>query len=206
MLNLHLEKIKMSYKISAKNRKMRRILLQIFQALKFEGFNISLSLKIIIFGILLASFWLFNTWVDSYDSVIHGNAFHKLLGITGYILLLINIKIFFFIFWKKTKDIIKSFFHIHAKDSVLLLFFAGAGFIMTINSIFIIENTQIFREWILIGQWISFTLVWYTLAVFWSIFNMHTKTKTTIYVHENAHEDIENEKDKDTQNNMKLPF
>jgi len=153
--------------MSAKNRKIKRLFWQVFSILKFEGLNIANPLKIVIIWVFLASFWLFLNWIESYDNVIYGNAFYKILGISGYILLFLNIKIFFLVFWQKSKEFIKNIFNFNAKDSILIVILLVFWLVTTINWVFIIENTQMFREWMIIGKWVIMTLVWYTLWLVW---------------------------------------
>lgn len=198
----------MSYRISAKNRKIKRLFWQVFSILKFEGLNIANPLKIVIIWVFLASFWLFLNWIESYDNVIYGNAFYKILGISGYILLFLNIKIFFLVFWQKSKEFIKNIFNFNAKDSILIILLLVFWLLTTINGVFIIENTQMFREWMIIGKWVIITLVWYTLWLVWWSVNLYSKSKVSIYV-ENGNWDETSSGEPNThrnENNMKLPF
>lgn len=200
--------MKMSYRISAKNRKLKRILEQIFSIIKFEWLNISHPLKIVMIWVIIATFWLFGNWVDTYNSELTGNAFYKLLWITGYILLVINIKILFFVFGQQAKEFIKNIFNIKAKDSVLILMFLFFGFFTSLNAVFLVENTQMFREGILLWKWLIVTLVWYTLwCIGWCI-NLFEKTKTSIYIQgESSENSFGSESNTSThENNMKLPF
>lgn len=198
----------MSYRVSAKNRKIKRLFWQVFSILKFEGLNIANPLKIVIIWVFLSSFWLFLNWIDSYDNVIYWNAFHKILGISGYILLFLNIKIFFLVFGQKTKEFVKNIFNFNAKDSILIILLLFFWLLTTINWVFIIENTQMFREWMLIGKWVIITLVWYTLWLVWWGVNLYAKSKVSIYVENgNWDEMLSNETNiHKNENNMKLPF
>lgn len=198
----------MSYRMSAKNRKIKRLFWQVFSILKFEGLNIANPLKIVIIWVFLTSFWLFLNWIESYDNVIYGNAFYKILGISGYILLFLNIKIFFLVFWQKSKEFIKNIFNFNAKDSILIVILLVFWLVTTINWVFIIENTQMFREWMIIGKWVIMTLVWYTLWLVWWSVNLYSKSKVSIYV-ENGNWDEILSWEPNThrnENNMKLPF
>ena len=203
-----MSKEKMSYRVSAKNRKIKRFFLQTMSILKFDWFNINTSLKIVIIWCIIATFWLFWNWIESYDNIIEGNSFYKLLGISWYILFIINIKVFFIIFGQKSKEFIKNLFNIKAKDSFIIVMFLVFWWIITINNVFIIENTQMFREWILLWKWLITTLVWYTLAMVGWCVNLYGKTNVAIYVENNISDDIlwnEHNTNKH-ENNMKLPF
>lgn len=198
----------MSYRDSAKTRKIKRFFLQILSILKFEGLNITNPLKVVLIWTLIAVFWLFSNWFDSYDWLISWNSFHKLLWISWYILFLINIKILFFIFWQKTKEVIKNYLHFYAKDSVIIIMLVLFWLIVSINAIFIIENLAFFKEWVILWKWLVFVIVWYILWVIWWIFNLFSKTKTSIYV-ENynfGENNLEGISEIENKNNMKLPF
>ncbi len=198
----------MSYRISAKNRKLKRILGHIFSIIQFEWLNISHPLKIVMIWVIIATFWLFWNWVDSYNNELVGNAFYKLLGITWYILLVINIKILFLVFWQQAKELIKNIFNLKAKDSVLIIMLLFFWFFTSLNGIFLIENTQMFREGILLGKWLIITMVWYTLACIGGGVNLFGKTKTSIYIQDDGLVDgLWQENSAHThENNMKLPF
>lgn len=198
----------MSYRISAKNRKLKRILGHIFSIIQFEWLNISHPLKIVMIWVIIATFWLFGNWVDSYNNELVGNAFYKLLGITGYILLVINIKILFLVFWQQAKELIKNIFNLKAKDSVLIMMLLFFWFFTSLNGIFLIENTQMFREGILLGKWLIITMVWYTLACIGGCVNLFGKTKTSIYIQDDGLTEAwwQENSSHTHENNMKLPF
>lgn len=200
---------KMWYRTSAKNRKIKRNFLQIFHILKFEWLSISHPLKMVIIGVFIASFGLFFDWFGNYDNTFSGNAFHKILWISWYILFFMNICILFLIFGRNTKEIIKNIFHFHAKDAVLILLFLLFWAVLSINCVVIIANFQIFKEWIVLGQWLIIVLVGYILWSIWWCINIYSKTKTTIYVNENYWNQIWGTSENNSvenENNMKLPF
>lgn len=198
----------MSYRISAKNRKLKRILGHIFSIIQFEWLNISHPLKIVMIWVIIATFWLFWNWVDSYNNELVGNAFYKLLGITGYILVVINIKILFLVFWQQAKELIKNILNLKAKDSVLIMMLLFFWFFTSLNGVFLIENTQMFREGILLGKWLIITMVWYTLACIGGCVNLFGKTKTSIYIQDDGLTEAwwQENSSHTHENNMKLPF
>ncbi len=195
----------MSYKISAKNRKTKKILLNIMYFLKFEWLNIKNSLKIIIIWVLFSSIWLFLNWFLSVDWKFIWNSFHQIIWIAWYILLLFNLIILFLIFSKKLKNSLKIFLNLQIKDDYIVLFFILFWIIFSLNSVFIIENISFFKEWIILWQWLRLTLVGYILSFFWVSLNIYSKTKTSIYIEDNFWEDI-NQNENTNKNNMKLPF
>lgn len=200
----------MSYKISAKNRRLKRTLLNIISVLKFESLNIETPKKIVLFWVIIWILSLFLNWTESsIDQKYIWNAFKSILGIVWYLLLILNIKTLFIIFNEKMKENMKTFFNFNAKDGVIIVFLWAFWLFLTINTIFIIENFSYFTDGILIWKWIILSIVWYIFIVFWWFLMLKSKTKTGIYIdggenNENIKENmILNEDDK---NNMKLPF
>lgn len=195
----------MSYKISAKNRKTKKFLLNIIYFLKFEWLNIKNSLKIIIIWVILSTIWLFLNWFLAVDWKFIWSWFHQIIWITGYILLLLNLSILFLIFSKKFKNSLKIFLNLQVKDDYIILFFILFWIIFSINTIFIIENISFFKEWIILWQWLPLTIVWYILSFFWVSLNIYSKTKTSIYIDDNFWDNISETENKN-KSNMKLPF
>lgn len=197
----------MSYKISAKNRKLKRILLKIFHIISFQGFHISPSLKVGVIGVSLATIWLWGNWVETLNSSVMGNAFYKIFGIQGYILLCINLFILFLIFGNKSKEWFKHFLSLQSRDSVLIFLCIFFGLILSINSIFVIENTDMFIEGVTLGKWIIISLVWYILGTVGSYISLYEKTNTLIHIEENDPENSTLNKNQFVdKNNMTLPF
>lgn len=198
----------MSYKISAKNRKLKRTILNIISILKFESLHIEISKKIILFWVMLAIGSLFLNWIDSTDQNHIWNAFKNILWITGYVLLIIHIKILFIIFSKKLKELIKFFLHINANDGIIIIFLWMFWLIMNINTIFIIENFSHFSTGIWFWKPIILSIIGCTLSIIWWILMIKTKTNISLYIESENGNKIyqENRTDGSEKNNMKLPF
>lgn len=199
----------MSYKISAKNRRLKRILLNIISILKFESLNIETPRKLVFFWVMLwfASFFL--NWTESVTSNHVWNAFKSILWITWYLLFAINVKLLFIIFETKIKERIKFLFNFYAKDWVIVVFLWAFWLFLAINSIFIIENFSYFTAWIIIWRWVILSIVSYIFVLIWWMLMLKTKTNTSIYIdwQENSEDTREvNEFNESNKNNMKLPF
>lgn len=198
----------MSYKISAKNRKLKRTILNIISILKFESLNIETPKKIVLFWVIIWVLSLFLNWTDSLDQKHIWNSFKSILWITWYLLLIINVKIIFLILNQKMKELIKFFFNFNAKDGVMIVFLWVFWLFLSINSIFIIENFNYFTTGIFTGKWVILSIVWYIFITIWWALMLKTRTKTSVYIdgdnesNWNENKDI-NEIDK---SNMKLPF
>lgn len=199
----------MSYKISAKNRRLKRTLLNIYSFLKFESLNIETPKKIVLFWVILWFSALFLNWTESIDTKHIWNAFKSILWITWYLLFIVNIKILFIIFNTKIKESIKFFFNFDAKDWVIVIFLWAFWLFLTINGIFIIENFSYFTDWIIIWKWVILSIVWYIFILIWWMLMLKTKTNTSVYIDwlENSQNSWEiKEANKIEKNNMKLPF
>lgn len=199
---------KMSYKISAKNRKLKRTILNIISILKFESLNIETPKKIVLFWVILAITALFLNWTEAVEQRHVWNVFKNFLWITWYLLILINIKIIFIIFSQRMKDFVKMFFNFQAKDWVMVIFLWAFGLFLAINSIFIIENFSYFTTGILVWKWAVLSIVWYIFTLIGGILMLKSRTKTWIYIDSDdenlwLENNIDNESEK---NNMKLPF
>lgn len=198
----------MSYKISAKNRKLKRTILNIISILKFESLNIETPKKIVLFWVIISVLSLFLNWTDSVDQKHIWNSFKGILWITWYLLLITNIKIIFLILNQKMKELIKFFFNFNAKDGVMIVFLWGFGLFISINSIFIIENFSYFTTGIFTGKWVILSIVWYIFITIWWALMLKTRTKTSVYM-DGDNENIWNENkdlNENDKSNMKLPF
>lgn len=199
----------MSYKISAKNRRLKRILLNIISILKFESLNIETPRKLVFFWVMLWFASLFLNWTESVTSNHVWNAFKSILWITWYLLFAINVKLLFIIFETKIKERIKFLFNFYSKDWVIVVFLWAFWLFLTINSIFIIENFSYFTAWIIIWRWVILSIVSYIFVLIWWMLMLKTKTNTSIYIgwQENIEDTREvNEFNESNKNNMKLPF
>jgi hypothetical protein len=199
----------MSYKISAKNRRLKRILLNIISILKFESLNIETPRKLVFFWVMLWFASLFLNWTESVTSNHVWNAFKSILWITWYLLFAIDVKLLFIIFETKIKERIKFLFNFYAKDWVIVVFLWAFWLFLTINSIFIIENFSYFTAWIIIWRWVILSVVSYIFVLMWWMLMLKTKTNTSIYIdwQENNEDTREvNEFNESNKNNMKLPF
>ncbi|MDD5769393.1 MAG: hypothetical protein PHE25_00345 [Candidatus Gracilibacteria bacterium] len=198
----------MSYKISAKNRRLKRTLLGIIGILKFESFNIEAPKKLVLFGVIIGFISLFMNWTESTNLNHIGNSFKSILGLTGYILFIINIKIFFIIFSKTLKELMKSYFNFNIKDGIIIIFLGVFGLFFTINSLFVIQNFSYFTDGILIGKGVIVSIIGYIFIIIGGIWLMNLKTNTSIYIEgfEETDNDKHGDKDDLSKNNMKLPF
>lgn len=197
----------MSYKISAKNRRLKKTLLNIYSFLKFESLNIDISRKIILFWVFLWFFSLFWNWIESIEQPEHiWNSFKNILWIVWYLLFLLNIIILIIIFNLKLKENIKFLFNFDAKDWVIVVFLWLFWFLLTVNSLFIIKNFSYFNDWIFIWKWIIISIIWYIFILIWWILMLKTKTNTSIHFEWDEYwrkiKDLNNIE----KNNMKLPF
>jgi len=199
----------MTYKISAKNRKLKRSLTNIISFLKFESLNSNPYNKIIIFWVVLVFISLYLNWIEiiNWD---YFNSFNKILWITWYLLLIINLKILFILFNQKIKDFLKNILSINVKDSFLILILWIFLLILNINSVFIIEWLSYFMQWISLWKWIILSVVWSIFIIIWAMLSLKSKTNITAYIGQDDI-DINNinnneELSSDNKNNMKLPF
>lgn len=196
----------MSYKSSAKNRRLKRTLERVIGILKFESLNINTPEKIVLIWASFSIISLFMNWFDSYDSKVLWNWFSGLLWITWYILFLLNIIVIFIILNNEQKETIKNLLNFNIKDGILIELIMTFCLLLIINSLFLIQNLSFFEDDIIIWRWIVFEIIWSIFWIIWSIFITKTKTKVSIYI--DSPEYIQNQTNiiEENKNNMKLPF
>lgn len=197
----------MSYKISAKNRRLKRTLESIISVLKFESLNITTPEKVVLIWAIFSIASIFMNWFDSYDSKIIWNWFSNLLWITWYVLFFLNLIVIFFILNSNQKENIKNLLNFNIKDWIfieILMFFC---LVLSINAVFLIQSFSFFEDDIILWKWIVFSIIWAIFWIIWAIFIVKTKTKVSIYIDWDR-EDISqiNSIPENNKNNMKLPF
>lgn len=196
----------MTYKNSAKNRKLKRSIIWFINFLKFESLNITTPEKILFFGIIFTIIWLFLNWVESVENIITSNSFGSVLWLTWYIVFFLQILILFLLFSWKHKEMIKFFLNIKIKDTHLIFCITLFTFLIILNWLFFIDWLEVFKNWILIWKWVIVSFVWNILSIVWWIFMLKTKDITWIYI-ENSSENSSNTENKEQEkDNMTLPF
>jgi len=198
----------MSYRISAKNRRLKRAILKAFWVIRFDGINLDNTQKTIAFWALLGIVSIFFPWVEILDSNIIHNGFSKILGITGIIILLLNSFILYLVFHSNTKEIFKNMLHIFMKDGVGITFLSVFLLLITTNAIFTIQWLLTFQTWVVLWNGVIMSFVGSVFCMIGWIILSKQKTQTSIFTeHWYGQENIwEYESKVDEKNNMKLPF
>ncbi len=201
----------MSYRISAKNRRLKRTVLRVLSMIKFDGINMNNAQKTVIFWTVLSFISLFLPWIEIIQSGIINNAFSKILGISGFIILLLNICILYLAFHHKNKEIYKNILHIFMKDGVGITFLSIFLLLTISNAIFIIEGLKTFQQWIILWNGILVWIVGSIFSIVWWIFLSREKNIPTLFnsdapeIH-SLEDFLQHESKVDEKNNMKLPF
>jgi len=195
----------MSYKISAKNRKVKKILQIFLMIISFWWNNFPLHNKMIFFWIIIWFLSLFMNWFEW--EKISWNSFSWILWITGFLFFLLYLKIFFILFFTKITEKIKFILKINLKNWILITIIWVFGFWTAINTIFIIKNISLTFDssmiiWII---WLSVNIVWFIFIIIWWILYNYSKKEVYVYTDNKKEDEILDEIiNKDT--NMKLPF
>ncbi len=198
----------MEYKDRAKNRKLKRKLLQIIDLIKLKGFNLSLYKKITLSWVLVWFISLFLKWVNSENNINHvSNSFWSLAWSTWITILIIQALIIFLIFSRKNKEKLKLSTDIHIKDYSLIIVWWIFTIIISINTLNFINWLQTFASDIFIWAWIiSEICAWILITVWWIIARIeYYKNKSQIYINE-SDEESNTDKENDEDKNMSLPF
>ena len=200
----------MSYRISAKNRRLKRAILRAFWMIRFDGINLDNAQKTILFWAILGIISVFFPWIEILDSNIVHNGFSKILGITGIIILLLNSFILYLVLHSNTKEIFKNMFHIFMKDWVGITFLSVFLLLISTNAIFIAQGLFTFQKWIVLWNWVIISFVGSVFSLIGGIILSRQKVHASIFTQhpENTQnwEFHQTESKVDEKNNMKLPF
>lgn len=198
----------MSYRDSAKNRKIKRSILKAISIIKLSWLNLNTAQKTSFFWVLIGVISLFLSWVDSVEWLIAWNAFIDVLWISWYILIILQILTLLILFSNNNTIIIKNILNVQVKDGFLVLIFSIFSFLITINTFYIVEWLATFSQWIFLWKWIIFSIIWSILSITWWILMIRNREMVSVFSwNENSDTEIIEEKAiVDEKNNMKLPF
>lgn len=197
----------MSYKITAKNRRLNKHINKFISIIKFDAMNLSHSHKTIFVWAIIWIISLFLTWFTNGDNSITWTSFHRLLWLSWYLIFICYVKILFILFSKKSKDFLKKIIHLNIDDHILLSFIWIFAFAFSLNSFVLINNFTIFESQINFQQWIILNLVGNILLNIWAIFNLFSKTNVWVLVNTTPwEENILEQYLEDNSQNTKLPF
>lgn len=193
----------MSYKNSAKNRKLKRKIINILWLIKFKWLSVNSAQKTILLWLIVVIVSLFLNWTEWWFNY---NSFNKAFWITWYIIMIASLIVIVLISSNNKKETIKNTIWLWIKDSVFIIFLNIISFILMINSFFIISNLNAFASNI-VSPWngIIIGLTWIIMSITWSVINIKQKSKIIIKTDFEEKEDIIDEI-KTNKNNMKLPF
>lgn len=186
-----------------KNRKIKRLIKNIFNYFKLRTINFNNSKKITLIWIITILVSLFLNWTKSTDDKLVFNWLSWLNTFTWIIICILTIFLFFILFSTNKKEKIKKSSNLMIKDYKLINIIWIIIFILVINNIYIIKSLNIFTNNINYWNWIIFTIIW-SIFIIYSSFILKKENKKENNLYLNDSEDIlakENEK-----NNMKLPF
>lgn len=194
----------MSYKISAKNRKIKKLIQIILNIISLWWRNFPNYNKMIFFWVII---WILSLFLDWFNwEKISWNSFNSILWLTWIILFIIYIKIISLLFlWDKIEKI-KFIFKINVKNSILIIFLWAFWFWITINTIFIIKNFSFFDSDMMIWiKWVWLNLVWFIFIIIWGFLSNNSKKEVFVYT-DNIQKDEVLDEIIQKETNMKLPF
>ncbi len=194
----------MEYKLRAKNRRLKRVIIQSAQLLKFKGFYLSTGGKITVFWVIVIVISLLSRWINTFWIDIPTNAFGKTAGSVGYTLLIICCFILFLTFSFHKKQKIKLGTDLNFRDYNAITFSWLITIILSIHSIMFISWFQAFSSSITYGNWPIISLIgWILFLVGWLMLKKETKNQNQSISINDINYD---EKEQAIKENMKLPF
>lgn len=196
----------MNYKDRAKNRRLKKDIINMVNLFKFKTWNIKLSWKVILSWICICILWLFSPWVLHSESGNAENSFSASawnIWMTSIISVLILI---FLILSINNKEKIKKYSWMQIKDYIVVICLWIFITILSIHSIIFIKSLLSFSKDISLWRWSIITLTWSILIiVWWLLMRKEYNKENTSYL--NEAEDRYNNKSRTSKiSNMKLPF
>lgn len=197
----------MEYRDRAKNRKLKRHILNTVNVFKLNSINLSTSKKIVLAWIFFGFIALFLKWADSSSAISKntGNSFSDLVWGTWYWLLILQLLVIFLLLSKKNKDKIKLSIDTHVKDYLLVIIAWIFTIVSSITALNFINWLQHFSSDLLFWTWIILEICAWIAITAWWIWMRRDFRKNINKVYINDSEDEEEEIDTN-KNNMSLPF
>lgn len=194
----------MEYKTRAKNRKLKRYIIQTFELTKFKWFHLSFWAKLTTFWSIVILISLLFQWVSSTDTSVWANAFRAWSWGVWFTLLILSICMLFLIFSFHKKEKLKLGADLSFRDYNAIIISGVICVILSLHSYIFISWFQAFSLTIIPWKWPIIALVWGIFLTFWGfIVKKETKTSWRWVIFS----DVENKDDEEiSQNNMRLPF
>lgn len=197
----------MEYRERAKNRKLKRNLLGLFDTFKLKSLNLTIAKKIVVFSVLVWFVALFFYWVSSTstNSQNISNSFSDIVWRTWIPLTIVHIILLFLVLSKRSKDKIKLSLDSHIKDYTFVILWGIFIIISSINVLNFINWLQRFSSDLIIGPWVILEIcAWIFITFWWFLMRKDFRKKINkIYINESEDEKLE---ELDDKNNMKLPI
>lgn len=194
----------MEYRNRAKNRKLKRIIQNIYDGFKFKGVSLPVESKLTIFWAIISGISLLFSWIESSDGSIYEGAFSSMAGISGYVIaLLVIISLFTLLSYGK-KEKLKMSTDLHFQDHNIILTSGTLVVLFSISALRYIWWLQILSSSIIYGKWPIVSIVWGIIIFIWGILMRKKKLEKihSVYINEISDSDEQI----DGENNMKLPF
>lgn len=194
----------MEYKLRAKNRRIKRLVLQWFQLIKFKSFHLSLWWKISAVWAFITLFSLINNWIYAPELEIKSNAFWANAWGVWYTLLMISFISLFLIFSFHKKQKIKLWTDLNFRDYNALIIGGVMSVLLSVHVFMFISWYQSFSSSITHGNGPIIALIGWILSIFWwIILKKESKNQNQILSINDIWYD---EKEQEIKENMKLPF
>jgi len=183
-------------------RKIKRILNDFLNLIKFKSFNLTKSKQIIFIWIVLTYISLFSNWLLINNNKSE-NIFNNITGFSWVIIFILISFLFFILFSRNYKEKIKKSLKLNLKDYNFFIYFSIIIWILWISILSNIIWLKRFQSDISYWNW-TILLISASIIIFiWAILlKKETKEKNYICINEAEGETI----DKKWEKNMKLPL
>jgi len=196
----------MNYKDRAKNRRLKKDMVNMINIFKFRTWNIKLSWKVILSWISISLIWLFSPWILHIESGNTENSFSAStwnIWMTNFIIILLLI---FLILSINNKEKIKKYSWVQIKDYIVVISLWLFITVLSLHSIIFIKSLLSFSKDISLWKWSIISLTWSILIIIWWILMRKDYNKENISYLNDAEDRYKNNVKWKKNSEMKLPF
>lgn len=194
----------MNYKDRAKNRRLKKDILNLLNIFKFKTWNIKLPWKVILFWIVISIIWMFSPWIVFLEDWRYENSFSSFAWNVWVTNLIWIIFLIFLVLSINKKEKIKMYSWMQIKDYIVIISIWVFITLLSLHSIIFIKSLLSFSKDIILWKWAILSLTWSILLIVWWIMMKKDYSKENASYINEAEDKSNNNREKNS--NMKLPF
>lgn len=192
--------------MTKKNIDIKKIFNNFLKKIKLKYLSLSIAKQIVLIGAILWILSLFFPWIiDKWTEINSWNSFNSITWNIGFIMIFIFLFQFFLVLSNSYKEKLKLYSNIDLKNYFLIIISGIIAIILSIVLVSFVSGLELFSQSIKYGKWPIFCIISWILIIIWWIFMRKdfNKNNSEIILEEMAKN---REKNKQTKENMELPF